>query len=79
MEANLAQRINMKQETWEGAMGSLYDYYISVKDLINAGKVMEGLVLEHRPNSHSMRRRRMCSGSSGIMKMLYFISGRLLP
>jgi tetratricopeptide (TPR) repeat protein len=47
MEATMAERLTVKQESWEGAMGALYDYYIGTKDLVNAGRIVEGLVLEH--------------------------------
>jgi tetratricopeptide (TPR) repeat protein len=46
-EKELAYNLAYKKESWEDVMAELYEYYIGNKDLVNAGKVMGGLALEH--------------------------------
>jgi tetratricopeptide (TPR) repeat protein len=46
-EERLADDIVYKKMNWTAAMEELFTYYIGEKNLTRAGKVMEGLVLEH--------------------------------
>jgi tetratricopeptide (TPR) repeat protein len=47
MEERMAHGLALKQRSWPDAMDSLYNYYIGRRDLLDARKVVETLVLEH--------------------------------
>jgi tetratricopeptide (TPR) repeat protein len=46
-EERLADNIVYKKMNWTAAMEELFTYYVGEQNYVRAGKVMEGLVLEH--------------------------------
>ncbi|MDB4924026.1 tetratricopeptide repeat protein [Mucilaginibacter sp.] len=52
-EAQLAYGVTFKSMSWADAMDQLYNYYINNKDIANAKKVVEALILE-TPNEDAL-------------------------